>query len=232
VAERTKAALLSISGQSKRRDHEGEAIMTTLTIIGGPRSSYVRTARMTCIEKGVAHELRPIELGGEGHRALHPWGKIPALEHGPFRLYETTAICRYIDDAFEGPSLTPNDPQERARMEQWISVLNSYWYEDLVKSYALQYIFPRGADGQPNRELIARSVSSMSRHLDPVEQALEGRAWLAGDAISLADLFYGPVLVTVTMFPEAKAAIESRPNLKGLLDRISDRPSFREVHAS
>ena len=128
--------------------------MTTVTLFGPPQSSYVRTARMTCVEKGIEHQLTPVDLGSDAHRALHPFVKVPVLEHGAVRLYETSAICRYLDEAFGGPSLTPREPQARALMDQWISVVDCYLYRDLIKDYVLQYIFPRGADGRPNRAVI------------------------------------------------------------------------------
>jgi glutathione S-transferase len=48
--------------------------------------------------------------------ARHRFGKIPAFEHAGFRLYETGAITRYVDEAFPGPRLQPDDPRDRARM--------------------------------------------------------------------------------------------------------------------
>ncbi len=203
--------------------------MTTVTLFGPPQSSYVRTARMTCVEKGIEHRLEPVDLGSDAHRALHAWGKVPILEDGSFRLIETSAICRYLDEAFPGPALTPKDPKARATMEQWISVLDCYLYEDLIKSYALQYIFPRGADGKPNREVIDPAVKRMERDLDQLERALEGHTHVVGQTLSLADLFYAPVLFTTSLFPEGKEAIRSRSNVQRLMERLVERPSFRQV---
>ena len=53
------------------------------------------------------------------------FGKIPAFEHGGFRLYEAGAINRYVDEAFPGPRLQPEHPRARARMNQIISILDS-----------------------------------------------------------------------------------------------------------
>src|SRR3954449_12565633 len=47
-------------------------------------------------------------------------------------VYETSAIVGYIDDAFDGPRLTPADPRQRARMNQWISAVNGYYYPYLI----------------------------------------------------------------------------------------------------
>ncbi|MDP6345818.1 MAG: glutathione S-transferase family protein [Alphaproteobacteria bacterium] len=89
--------------------------MSTITICGSPLSTYVRTARMAAIEKGIGHELRDMAPGSDEIRALHPFGKIPVLRHGDLVLYETLAIVGYIDQAFDGPPLQPADPVGRAR---------------------------------------------------------------------------------------------------------------------
>jgi glutathione S-transferase len=62
------------------------------------------------------------------HLTRHPFGKIPAFEHAGFRLYEAGAITRYVDEAFPGPPLQPAEPQARARMNQIISIADSYAY--------------------------------------------------------------------------------------------------------
>lgn len=68
--------------------------MTDVVIYGFAQSSYVRTTRLVCEEKGVAYELAPVEFGSPAHLELHPFGKIPAFRHGDLVLHETSAIAR------------------------------------------------------------------------------------------------------------------------------------------
>ena len=98
--------------------------MADVKLYGFPQSSYVRTVRLVLEEKAVAYELVPVSFGSDELLAVQPFGKIPAFAHGDFRLYETSAICRYVDETFDGLALTPNDARGRARMEQWISAIN------------------------------------------------------------------------------------------------------------
>ena len=111
--------------------------MNEVHLYGAPYSVYVRIARLALAEKGVPYRLVEVDVFGdeaarEAHLVRQPFGKIPAFEHGAFRLYETTAICRYIDETFAGPSLQPSTPRDRARMMQAISILDSYAYRTLV----------------------------------------------------------------------------------------------------
>ncbi len=92
--------------------------MTDIVIHGLAPRTYTRTARLACEEKGVPHRLEPIEFGSARHLALHPFGKIPILEHGDVRVFETLAITRYVDEAFKGPALQPADAKGPAVMTQ------------------------------------------------------------------------------------------------------------------
>ena len=95
--------------------------MAALDLYGLERSVYTRIARLALEEKGVPYALHEVEIFGPGgvppeQLARHPFGRIPALAHDGFVLYETGAITRYVDEAFAGPPLQPHEPARRARM--------------------------------------------------------------------------------------------------------------------
>jgi glutathione S-transferase len=71
-------------------------------------------------------DLEP-DMGTPTHLALHPFDRVPILRHCDFTLYETSAIAAYLDEVFDPPKLTPENPQKRARMNQWISAVNAYY---------------------------------------------------------------------------------------------------------
>lgn len=101
--------------------------MAAVNLFGIERSVYTRTARLALGEKEVAHTLQEVDVFGPdevraAHLSRHPFGRIPVLEHGDFRLYETAAIGRDADEAFVGPPLQARDRQVRARMNQPIGM--------------------------------------------------------------------------------------------------------------
>jgi glutathione S-transferase len=105
--------------------------MSTIVIHGIPGSPYVRMPLLACEEKGVPYALKAMQFGAGANKTpeylkLHPFGRIPAMEHGDFVLYEAAAMLRYIDRAFPGPSLTPSDPKAAARMDQVMNIVD--WY--------------------------------------------------------------------------------------------------------
>lgn len=69
--------------------------MTDVTVYGFPISTFVNIVRLVLTHKGVAfdfHDLEP-EMGSPGHLSLHPFNRVPILEHAGFRIYETSAIA-------------------------------------------------------------------------------------------------------------------------------------------
>ncbi|MBK9034499.1 MAG: glutathione S-transferase family protein [Myxococcales bacterium] len=202
--------------------------MTQIILHGPPQSSYVRTARMVAHEKGLAYQLAPVELGSADHLAKHPWGRVPLLTHGDVELIETSAIAHYLDAIGPGPALVPTAPVARAENEKWISVIHCYAYGDLVRNYLFHYLFPKTADGQPDRALIERDAPAMARDLRLFEAGFRGE-WLTGPTLALADLFLAPILTYVGMFPEAQAVLEGAPNLRRFQRAIGARASFVET---
>jgi len=204
--------------------------MDKVTLIGPWQSSYVRTARICCHEKGVAHALEPLEMGTEEHTRLHPWGRVPIFRHRDVQLVETSAICRYVDAAFDGPRLIPADARQAAVMEQWISAINCYIYDHAVRNYALQHILPGLRGEPPNRAVIDATVPDVQRDLQLLDAAYGKSQWIAGDAISLADLFVAPIIATTRLFPEAAATMEKCRNLGRAFEALSARESFARAH--
>ena len=99
-------------------------------IYGTPGSSYVQAVRLALCEKAVPYHLQSVDFAAIKSAPytteMHPFGRIPVFEHDGFRIYETQAILRYIDEALPGPALQPSDPKRRARMNQAIGVLENY----------------------------------------------------------------------------------------------------------
>jgi glutathione S-transferase len=197
------------------------------TVIGDPRSTYTRSACMSLIEKGIAYSFVHSGPHTEAVLAINPFGKIPAFRNAGFELYETSAIMRYVDEHFPGPPLCPDTPWERAKMEQWISAINAYFYDSMIRRYVLQYVFPRGGEGKPDRGIIEAALEDICRHLAVIERAYGGRDYLAGDRASLADLLLAPVLFCVPAMPEGAALFEPCPNIRRAQARMAERDSFK-----
>lgn len=201
--------------------------MPTPLLYGAPYSVYVRIARLAFDEKGVAYELRPLDIFAEGgppagYARLQPFGKIPALEHGDFRLYETDAILRYVDEAFPGPPLQPEAPQARARMTQVMRILDNYGYPSLVWGV---FVREAGSEADRDPEKLAAAIAPATRCLAVLEELLAGPFFLGG-APSLADLQAAPMLTYLALAPSGRRLLAARPGLSAWLERMAGRDSL------
>ena len=206
-------------------DPRGSA--ATLTLLGDARSTYTRTVRLGLAEKGVAYTLQTALPGSPEVLAMHPFNRIPALRDGAIELWETSAILRYIDEAFDGPSLNPAMLADRTRCEQWVSAVNSYLYDSMIKRYVLQYIFPKGEGGKPDRGVIDRAVKDMTPQLAALERAYATTGdFVAGSTLSFADLFLAPILAYLGAFPEGASLLSDMPHIRRAQGVMSQRASF------
>ena len=197
--------------------------MSTITLHGFPRSTYVRSAMMTCAEKAVAFDLKPFEFRGADHLAVHPFAKMPAMTHGAFVLFETGAIMRYIDDVFPGPSLQPEDRQQRAPMDQWLSAISDYLFDDMVRGWP--------AEDAPDDEVEA-AVALRSQPLAVVESAYGDHDYLVGESLSLADLLLAPIVDYVGALAHGPRLLAETPSVRRAAATMRARPSFAAAKAA
>ncbi|MGB1548629.1 MAG: glutathione S-transferase family protein, partial [Alphaproteobacteria bacterium] len=191
-----------------------------------PQSTFVRTVRMTCEEKGVPYALESVEWGAASHRARHPFLRIPAFQHGDFALYESLAIARYVDRAFTGPPLQPKEPKEAARMDQWISTITDYFYQVMIRELVFPRLVAPSRGKEADEALIAKAVPKVKAYLGIADAALAEETYLAGPMVSLADLYLVPILFWVSQTPEGKPLLEATPAVSRWYAAMEQRPSF------
>jgi glutathione S-transferase len=203
--------------------------MASVQILGFAPSTFTRAVRMACEEKGVPYELIPLPPHSPEVLAIHPFGKIPALRHGDFELCESKAIAEYIDRSFDGPPLFPSAPRERARAEQWVSMVNTLVDPVMIRTYLFGYFFPKTADGSPNRAAIDGALPALRQQIAILDKAIAPTGYLAGGAFSFADINLMVILYYVKMFPEGAEAVGGAKSLAAYYERNAQRPSFKNT---
>jgi glutathione S-transferase len=201
-----------------------------VTLHGYKYSVYLRIVRMTLLEKGVAWthvEVDPFaETIPQDYLALHPFGRVPTLTDGDFVLYETTAITRYIDEAFPDPYLQPKAPRDRARMNQIIAILDSYGYWPMVRQVFSQRVFNAVLGRIPDEGMIAEGLSRSRTVLAAIESLAGANAVLVGQALSLADLHLAPMMAYFTAAEEGSRMLADYPKLSGWWEALRERESL------
>ena len=156
------------------------------------------------------------------HMARQPFGQLPAINDDGFALYESRAICRYINEK-SGGNLVPADLKARATMEQWISVETSNFTPHAMK-FVYEHIFrrPQGA------EVLAKAETSLDAALTVMDKQLATTQYLVGDQLTLADICYLPYLEYVMPTP-AKAIVAKHPHVMNWWTRCSERPTWMKT---
>ena len=205
--------------------------MTDVVLYGASYSVYVRIARLALEEKGVAYRLEEVDIFAEGgppadHLERHPFGRIPAFQHGEFKLYETAAMVRYVDEAFDGPPLQPTAPQARARVNQITSLLDSYAYRILVWDIFVERVSVPEEGGRSDEAKIAAALPKARTCLTALEDLMGTAEFLTGDALTLADLHAASMIACFRGAPEGTALMTEHPALTRWWERMAARPSM------
>jgi glutathione S-transferase len=187
-------------------------------------SVYNRIARLALLSKNVEHhtiEVNPFAELSEAYLRLHPFGRVPVLTHGAFKLFETSAITRYVDRAFTGRSLQPESAPALARMDQVISVIDAYAYWPMVRQVS-SHAFFRPFFGEPSsREEIDTGLEASAKILAFLDGVAGEGIVLSGRDITLADFHLAPMMDYFVRAEQGKAALSSHLALQKWWDRMS-----------
>jgi glutathione S-transferase len=204
-------------------------------VYGFPRSTFVNIARLVLTHKDVPYVFHDLEnvMGKSEHLALHPFNRVPILKHGDFTVYETSAIVSYIDEAFGGPRLTPQDVRAHARMNQWISAVNSYYYTYMIYHVTHErLVFPELGIAS-DEKVVAHALPKVELGLGVVERELShGQHYLLGSELSLADFYLLPSTFAFSLTDEGQALYRKFPAFCRWRERMDNVPATLKVRAA
>lgn len=208
--------------------------MSEAIVYGFPRSTFVNIVRLVLTHKEVAYTFKDLEpvMGKAEHLALHPFNRVPIFRHGDFVVYETSAIVSYIEDTFEGARLTPQDPRARARMNQWISVVNSYVYPYMIYHVTHErLVFPELGIASDDK-VVAHALPKVETALTVVERELaDGRHFLIGSELTIADFFLLPSTFAFSLTDEGRAMYPKYPAFCRWRERMESLPATQRLRA-
>lgn len=200
--------------------------MTPVLVLHGyPPSVYTRTARLVLLEKDAPHRLVAIDPFAN-EAAVHPFGRVPVLDHDGFRVFETVAIARYLDAVLAGPALIPCEARGAARMTQVVSIADSYAYWPLVRQVFAHGVW-RPKNGEPaDPETVSQGLLAAGPVLDVLEAVASEGLVLGRSDPTLADLHLAPMVAAFAQHPAGRDALGVRPGLAAWLQRTIARDSW------
>lgn len=196
-----------------------------------PGSPFARAVMATLEEKQAPWRLAammPQQLRAPAHLARNPFGRMPAIEHADFTLYETQAIVRYIDRVWPQPALTPKDPRAAAQMDQAMNVNDWYLFQGCGNVIGFQRVVaPKLLGLTPDEAAIAAAMPHARKVFAELARLLGGKPYFAGEQVSLAEMMLVPQFDFISQSPEWSELTDSLPNLVAWFQRASARPSFK-----
>jgi glutathione S-transferase len=204
--------------------------MSDIVVYGVPGSPFLRAVQMGLEEKKAVYRLQVMGAGdskSEAYLKKHPFGRVPAFEHGNFGLYETQAILRYLDDIFPEPPLKPRDAQQAARMNQIIGINDWYFFPKVAAVIVFQRIIGPVLLGIRTDEAAIEAALPMGLTcIAELDRLLRAQQFLAGDHLSIADLMLAPQLDFLAETPEGKSLLGGT-QIEAWLVRMNERPSMQ-----
>jgi glutathione S-transferase len=192
-----------------------------LKLISHKLCPYVQRAAIALAEKNVPFERIDIDLADKPgwFLAISPLGKVPLLQvptdNGDAVLFESNVICEYIDEAFGGPKLHPQDALERAQHRAWMefgsSILTDLW----------------GLETTVDAGVFETKRAAVAARFARVEAALGAGPYFSGAAFSLVDAVFAPIFRYFEVFDRLSdlRIFADTPKLRAWRTQLAQRPS-------
>jgi glutathione S-transferase len=197
--------------------------------VWGRRSSFnVQKVMWLIGEFGLEH--RHIDAGGNfggldtpDFLAMNPHGRIPVIRDDDAIVWESHAILRYLAARHGAGKFWSDDPLARARVDGWMDWSQTALQPDFL--IGVFWGFFRTPEDKRNWPAIRAALARCARDFEKLDRLLEGRSFLLGDALTLADITAGTSLYR---YFELQIERPQLPQVERWYRRLQERPAFSE----
>ena len=168
-------------------------------------------------------DFHPKDLKSDEHRARHPLGRVPVLDDGDVRLFESGAIVEYIIARHTDGALKPavNSPLFPVYL-QWFHYCEGMVMPPINTIVVQTILLP---PERQNKEALGQAQRLLTRALAPVNEQLEGQDYLIGD-FSAADVMLGHACF---MSRRLGCVTDDMRHLHAYVARVEARPAFQKA---
>jgi glutathione S-transferase len=202
-----------------------------MKLYDGGKAPNPRRVRVFLAEKNIEVERVPVDMGAMGHRdpaitALNPLQRLPVLELDDGTvLTESIAICRYFEILHPEPALFGTTALEQARIEMWNRRMELNFLACVAAAFRHTHPAVKDWEVPQIAEWGDANRPKALEFLEFLDGELAGRAFIAGDRYSVADI------TAMIGFDFMKPARIERPehleNVMRWYGDVSSRPSAR-----
>lgn len=165
--------------------------------------------------------FHPKDLKSDEHRARHPLGRVPVLDDGDVRIFESGAIVEYVIARHKNGSLKPEvDNPLFPEFLQWFHYCEGMVMPPVNTIVVQTLLLP---PDRRDETALGQAQRLVSKALVPVDEALVGLDYLIGD-FSAADIMLGHACF---MSNRLGCVGDDMPNLKAYVERVAARPAFK-----
>jgi glutathione S-transferase len=197
-----------------------------------PLSPFCRKVRLSLAEKRIEVELveeRYWEQDADFLRR-NPAGKVPVLKLGNRTMAESAAICEYLEEAFPTPALMPKEPEARYEVRRLVNWFDDKFHEEVTRKLMGERVFKKVmGGGYPDSANVKAGAKAIKFHLDYLAWLLDGRPWLAGNEMTLADFAAAAHLSCLDYVSDVDW--NRSEVVKDWYAKIKSRPAFRSILA-
>jgi glutathione S-transferase len=199
-----------------------------LTVHGRKTSVNVQKVMWAVGELGLAHTRTDVggPFGGldtAAFGAMNPNRLVPVIDDNGFRLWESNAIVRYLAETYGRGGVAPEGRYAFAKADQWAEWGQSTLYGDIITTCFLQLIRTPAKDR--NTALVNAAAERAGGKLGLIEAELQGKAFIAGDTLTIADIGIGSMMYRYINLPLKRPRL---PNVEGWIKRLEERQAYRE----
>lgn len=173
-----------------------------------PRKACALARHLKAPVEFVYLDLAKAEQQAPAYLALNPNGKVPTLVDGELVIWESDAILCHLSQR-TGAGLWPQDPAGQIEVIRWLSWGAHHFNRAAGELYFQYVIKPRFGLGAEDPAAVEEALAGFRAHAAVLDGHLKGRAWLAGDAMTVADFavaialpYAAPASMPVEEFPE------------------------------
>jgi glutathione S-transferase len=194
-------------------------------------SPNVRRVRLTAAVVGLQLEEKMLDFAkGEQknpeYLALNPNGAIPTLVDGEFVLTESRAIMQYLASKKPESGLLPRDEQVRADVTRW-QFWDSSHFSPQIGTLAFQRVLKQMFGmGEPDAGKVAEALTNFRRFAAVLNKRLEGKQYVVGDSLTLADLTLASSLMYAK---QADVPVAEFPSVHAWFSRMSDMDAWKKT---
>lgn len=195
-----------------------------------PLCPFSRKVRLALLEKELMAELIAIEpwQNREQMADLNPAAEVPVLEDKEHVIADSWAICEYLEETRAEPRLGGRTPLERAEVRRLVAWFDVKFVREVTDLIWGEKLLKRVRDQDtPNSTAVRAGLANVHAHLDYIAFLFEHRNWLAGDALSLADLAAAAQLSVLDYLGDVPW--DKHAEAKLWYARIKSRPAFRPL---